>query len=77
MVIVDAYRAAIDRLAGLICGLRTRPQTRVYGLLGKAAASAQAPLVLVPAHEPAPEPRQRSLPLGPVVVVRARRPRRR
>jgi hypothetical protein len=63
-----AYLASIERLEGLSYRLRVKPETRVIGLPVKQTAP---PL--------APEPPQRTLPLGPVPVriVKAKKPKRR
>jgi hypothetical protein len=50
-----SYRAAIDRLGALAYRLRVKPEKRVVGLPLKQTAP-----------PPAPEPPQRTLPLGPV-----------
>ena len=62
-----AYRAAVERLEELIYRLTTKPEKRVIGLPLKQTAP-----------PPAPEPPQRTLPLGPVpLIVKARKPKRR
>ena len=84
--IASAYRAAIERLLGLVHRLQTRPQVRVYGLPTKVATHS-APDLSAKAREQAlakataaslpPESPRRTLPLGPVpAVVRTRKPRR-
>jgi hypothetical protein len=66
-VLRGAYRAAIDRLEALAYRLKMKPETHVIGL----------PTQRIP-PPPAPEPPQRTLPLGPVqVIVKARKPKRR
>jgi hypothetical protein len=61
-----SYRAAIERLSALSYRIKTKPEGQVIGLPAKQT---------VP--PPAPEPPQRTLPLGPVpVIVRARKPKR-
>ena len=77
-----SWRPGDDPLANLPePGGSTRPTPKVYGLKGKGAAPAEEPrqdardddTPTTPQREP--EPPQRKLPLGPVVVTR--RPRRR
>jgi hypothetical protein len=53
-----SYRAAIERLGPLAYRLNTKPEKHVIGLPVKQTAP-----------PPAPEPPQRTLPLGPVPVV--------
>jgi hypothetical protein len=66
-VLASAYRGAIDRLEALADRLQTKPETHVVGLPIKRAAPPTAP-----------EPPQRTLPLGPVpVIVKARPPKKR
>jgi hypothetical protein len=66
-ILRGSYHAAIDRLGALRYRLQTKPETRVIGLPAKQTAP-----------PPAPEPPQRTLPLGPVpVIVRARKPPKR
>ena len=56
-VLAGAYRAAIDRLEALAYRTKKKPETHVLGLPTKGAAP-----------PPAPEPPQRTLPLGAVSV---------
>jgi hypothetical protein len=62
-VLQGAYRAAIDRLHALTYRIKVKPETHVIGLPVKQTAP-----------PPAPEPPQRTLQLGPV-IVKARKPR--
>jgi hypothetical protein len=62
-VLQGAYRAAIDKLHALTYRIKVKPETHVIGLPAKQTAA-----------PPAPEPPQRTLQLGPV-IVKARKPR--
>jgi hypothetical protein len=66
-ILRGSYHAAINRLEALAYRMKVKPQAHVIGLPIKGKAP-----------PPAPEPPQRTLPLGPVpAIVKARPPKKR